>query len=144
MRCTPLPANGPPRPLLQASFLHAESLSGDNRYLCDFCGTKVDALRRVRLRALPPYLCLALQRFYFDPRVRQARNARNALRLGARGEATPMLRRVSGVTWVRAARRRLESTGALSLPSQTFPLSVVLHMHRLSTRPRLWTSSPSR
>ncbi|KAG2448999.1 hypothetical protein HYH02_005753 [Chlamydomonas schloesseri] len=52
-----------------ASLLHPESLSGDNRYLCDFCGTKVDALRRVRLRQLPPYLCLALQRFYFDPRT---------------------------------------------------------------------------
>ncbi|KAG2444722.1 hypothetical protein HXX76_001466 [Chlamydomonas incerta] len=52
-----------------ASLLHAESLSGDNRYLCDFCGVKVDAKRRVRLRAMPPYTCLALQRFYFDPRT---------------------------------------------------------------------------
>ncbi len=55
--------------ILQASLLHAESLSGDNQYRCDFCAAKVDALRRVRLRSLPPYLCLALQRFYFNPNV---------------------------------------------------------------------------
>ncbi|EFJ43553.1 flagellar-specific protein Ssa14 [Volvox carteri f. nagariensis] len=52
-----------------AAILHAESLTGDNRYRCEFCSDKVDALRHVRLRSLPPYLCLALQRFYFDPRT---------------------------------------------------------------------------
>ncbi|GFR39860.1 hypothetical protein Agub_g358, partial [Astrephomene gubernaculifera] len=52
-----------------ASLLHPEALTGDNQYRCEFCAAKVDALRRVRLRSLPPYLCLALQRFYFDPRT---------------------------------------------------------------------------
>lgn len=64
----------PPFPSFsQACLLHAESLSGDNQYRCDFCAAKVDALRRVRLRSLPPYLCLALQRFYFNPNVSSSR-----------------------------------------------------------------------
>ncbi|KAG2495617.1 hypothetical protein HYH03_006217 [Edaphochlamys debaryana] len=52
-----------------AALLHADLLCGDNQYRCDFCARLVDAQRHVRLRALPPYLCLALQRFYFDMRT---------------------------------------------------------------------------
>ncbi|GLI70002.1 hypothetical protein VaNZ11_014736, partial [Volvox africanus] len=52
-----------------AAILHVDHLTGDNRYFCEFCGEKVDALRHVRLRKLPPYLFLALQRFYFNPRT---------------------------------------------------------------------------
>ena len=44
-------------------------LTGDNQYWCEVCGAKVDATRQGALRALPPYLCLSLQRFYFKPEV---------------------------------------------------------------------------
>ena len=51
----------------QASYLEPEVLCGDNQYSCERCARKVDARRQVALRALPPYLCLSLQRFYFKP-----------------------------------------------------------------------------
>jgi ubiquitin C-terminal hydrolase len=54
-------------PYMQASYLEPEVLCGDNQYFCERCATKVDARRQVALRALPPYLCLSLQRFYFKP-----------------------------------------------------------------------------
>lgn len=48
------------------SLLAPEFLCGDNQYSCDFCASKVDATRQLRLRDLPPVLCLSLQRFVFD------------------------------------------------------------------------------
>jgi ubiquitin C-terminal hydrolase len=56
-------------PDAQASYLEPEVLCGDNQYSCERCARKVDARRQVALRALPPYLCLSLQRFYFKPEV---------------------------------------------------------------------------
>ena len=49
--------------------LGEEMLAGDNQYGCEFCNRKVDARRQLRLRTVPPYLCLSLQRFVFDYRV---------------------------------------------------------------------------
>ncbi|PNH10262.1 Ubiquitin carboxyl-terminal hydrolase 26, partial [Tetrabaena socialis] len=74
-----------------ASLLHPESLTGDNRYRCDFCHDKMDALRRVRLRSLPPYLCLALQRFYFDPRTADKAKALDKFRFPLRLDFTAVL-----------------------------------------------------
>ena len=54
----------------QMSALEVEHLTGDNQYACEHCGRKVDATRQLRLRTLPPYLCLSLKRFVFDLRVR--------------------------------------------------------------------------
>ena len=51
--------------------LGEERLEGDNQYLCAFCEAKVDASRQLRLRSVPPYLCLSLQRFVFDLKVRR-------------------------------------------------------------------------
>ena len=50
-----------------------ERLEGDNQYLCAFCEAKVDATRQLRLRSVPPYLCLSLQRFVFDLKARAPR-----------------------------------------------------------------------
>lgn len=66
----------PPSPLLQVAALAPDELVGDNQYFCDFCAAKSDADRRMRLRSLPPYLCLALQRFTYDHQVRAALCAR--------------------------------------------------------------------
>ena len=55
---------------MQASLLGAERLEGDNQYFCGFCQAKVDAQRQIQLASLPPYLCLSLQRFVFDMKVR--------------------------------------------------------------------------
>lgn len=62
---------------LQVAALAPDELVGDNQYFCDFCAAKSDADRRMRLRNLPPYLCLALQRFTYDYQVR-AHHARAA------------------------------------------------------------------
>lgn len=55
--------------LLQVAALAPDELVGDNQYFCDYCAAKSDADRRMRLRSLPPYLCLALQRFTYDHEV---------------------------------------------------------------------------
>lgn len=69
LRCATVHAV-PPSPLLQVAALAPDELVGDNQYFCDFCAAKSDADRRMRLRSLPPYLCLALQRFTYDHQVR--------------------------------------------------------------------------
>ena len=48
---------------------HAELLTGANQYFCSICNAKADAIRQLRLKSLPPYLCLSLQRFVFDMKV---------------------------------------------------------------------------
>lgn len=58
--------------ILQTSYLEPELLCGDNQYFCERCDAKVDATRQMRLRSLPPYLCLSLQRFVFKPEVPSA------------------------------------------------------------------------
>ena len=48
------------------SFVEGEILEGDNAYQCDFCESKVTALRRVCIKNLPNTLVIALRRFEFD------------------------------------------------------------------------------
>ena len=55
---------------MQGTLLGVERLEGQNQYECAFCCRKVDAERQMRLRNLPPYLCISLQRFVFDLKVR--------------------------------------------------------------------------
>ena len=57
------------RPGVQETLLGAEELTGDNQFHCSNCGCKRDATRQMRLRSLPPYLCLSLQRFVFSMKV---------------------------------------------------------------------------
>ena len=59
---------------MQARLLSAELLEGDNRYHCAFCESKVVASRQIRLHSIPPILCLSLQRFVFDMKVRCCRH----------------------------------------------------------------------
>lgn len=59
--------------LCQASLLGEECLEDDNQYFCNFCQSKVNARRQMKLESLPPYLCISLQRFIFDMKV-QARH----------------------------------------------------------------------
>lgn len=56
---------------VQVAALAPDELVGDNQYFCDYCAAKSDADRRMHLRSLPPYLCLALQRFTYDQQVRR-------------------------------------------------------------------------
>jgi ubiquitin C-terminal hydrolase len=53
----------------QVTALEAEMLEGANQYACESCQCKVDAIRQMVLRTLPPYLCLQLNRFVFDLEV---------------------------------------------------------------------------
>ena len=55
--------------------LAEERLDGGNRVACERgCGgARRDAARQLVLRACPPYLCLSLQRFVFDVKVRGRR-----------------------------------------------------------------------
>lgn len=43
-----------------------ELLEGDNKYYCDHCKEKQVATRQLKVKELPPLLCLSLQRFVFD------------------------------------------------------------------------------
>ena len=47
-------------------YLAEERLEGDNKYHCEFCDQKVDAVRAVRLHRLPRFVNFQLKRFVFD------------------------------------------------------------------------------
>jgi len=47
-------------------FVSEEQLDKDNKYFCEKCDKKVDAVRRVRIRRFPPILTLGLNRFEID------------------------------------------------------------------------------
>jgi hypothetical protein len=53
------------------AMLSPEELVGENQYYCEYCAAKQNAQRQMRLRSLPPYLSLNLQRFVFDMKVGQ-------------------------------------------------------------------------
>ena len=48
------------------SFIEGEMLSGDNAYACEKCNAKVDTLKRVVIKDLPPTLIIHLKRFELD------------------------------------------------------------------------------
>jgi ubiquitin C-terminal hydrolase len=48
------------------SFVEGEILENDNAYECDYCESKVTALRRVCIKHLPNILIIVLRRFEFD------------------------------------------------------------------------------
>lgn len=47
-------------------YLAEERLEGDNKYHCEYCDAKVDAVRAVRLHRLPRFVNFQLKRFVFD------------------------------------------------------------------------------
>ena len=47
-------------------FIEPETLTGDNRWRCDKCQTKVDAQKGLHFHTLPPVLTIQLKRFVFD------------------------------------------------------------------------------
>ena len=48
------------------TFIQPETLTGDNRWRCDKCNTKVDAQKGLHFHTLPPVLTIQLKRFVFD------------------------------------------------------------------------------
>ena len=48
------------------SFVQGELLEGDNQWVCEACGHKVDAVKRQSLKTLPQMLCIQLKRFEYD------------------------------------------------------------------------------
>ncbi|KAL7068979.1 ubiquitin carboxyl-terminal hydrolase family protein [Cryptosporidium serpentis] len=49
------------------NFFRHERLTGENQYMCELCGYKTDAIKHCKLRELPPYLHICLQRYIYDP-----------------------------------------------------------------------------
>ncbi|KAI3409918.1 Ubiquitin carboxyl-terminal hydrolase 46 [Globodera pallida] len=47
------------------NFSNMETLSGDQKYLCEMCGSKHEAQKRMRIRKLPQLLALHLKRFKY-------------------------------------------------------------------------------
>ena len=47
-------------------FMEPEQLTGDNRWSCEQCGHKVDALKGLRFETAPKLLTMQLKRFDFD------------------------------------------------------------------------------
>ncbi len=47
-------------------FIEGDRLDGDNRFFCDRCKAKVDAVKRAVLHNLPPLLMVHLKRFEFN------------------------------------------------------------------------------
>ena len=48
------------------TYLAEEVLDGDNKYFCEFCNSRQDAVRRTEINNLPKHLILQLKRFRFD------------------------------------------------------------------------------
>jgi hypothetical protein len=48
-------------------FLAEEKLDASNQYYCDSCARLTDAIKRTKLRRLPPVLTVSILRFSFDP-----------------------------------------------------------------------------
>lgn len=48
------------------NFVRPEHLNGDNKYHCDHCGSKEDAIKGLKFKELPYILVLHLKRFDFD------------------------------------------------------------------------------
>ncbi|KAK9809511.1 hypothetical protein WJX73_006526 [Symbiochloris irregularis] len=75
------------------TLLGAEELAGDNQYRCESCACKRNATRQMRIRALPPHLCLSLQRFVFNmktlTRVKAADKISFPLEMDLSGLVTP-------------------------------------------------------
>jgi ubiquitin carboxyl-terminal hydrolase 40 len=49
-------------------YLSIETLTGDNRYMCELCSKKVDAEKRFYISKVPPVLTFTLNRFKFNPK----------------------------------------------------------------------------
>ncbi len=49
-----------------AKFVQGEVMDGDNRFLCDQCQKKVNAIKRICLSEIPNHLCFTLKRFELD------------------------------------------------------------------------------
>lgn len=63
-------------------FLKEEKLEGENQYMCSFCNCKQNAVRSIRLNALPPVLNLQLLRFVFDVKKGQKKKLNSFLQFG--------------------------------------------------------------
>ena len=48
------------------SVIKGDVLEGDNAYFCEKCGKKVNAVKRMSVKTLPPQLILVLKRFEYD------------------------------------------------------------------------------
>ena len=48
------------------SFIEGEVLDGDNKYFCERCSKKVNAVKRTCIKYLPDQLIISLKRFEFD------------------------------------------------------------------------------
>ena len=48
------------------NYLKVDKLEGDNKYECEKCNKKTNALKGLKFRTLPPILLLHLKRFDLD------------------------------------------------------------------------------
>eukprot|EP00903_Cladosiphon_okamuranus_P007249 g7034.t2 len=79
------------------SYTRPERLSGDNKYFCDNCQEKQDALRSQTLRALPPVLIFSLNRFEFDFETLERVKVKQAFKYPLTLDMEPF---VEGRAWV--------------------------------------------
>jgi ubiquitin C-terminal hydrolase len=59
-----------------AAYVQGELLEGDNQWVCEACGRKVDAVKRQTVKTLPQTLCIQLKRFEYDYETMQRLKAR--------------------------------------------------------------------
>ncbi|KAI0670438.1 cysteine proteinase [Trametes maxima] len=61
------------------ALLEPETLSGDNKYLCQQCDSLQDAKRYVELRELPPVLHFSLLRFVYDVSTMERKKSKQSI-----------------------------------------------------------------
>ncbi|EGR30926.1 ubiquitin specific peptidase 40, putative [Ichthyophthirius multifiliis] len=73
------------------AFITPEILEGDNKYFCENCQQKHDALKGQKIRKLPEILSLSLNRFEFDFEKFQRVKIDSEFKFGLELNATPYL-----------------------------------------------------
>eukprot|EP00929_Paragymnodinium_shiwhaense_P120716 TRINITY_DN92747_c0_g1_i1.p1 TRINITY_DN92747_c0_g1~~TRINITY_DN92747_c0_g1_i1.p1 ORF type:complete len:713 (+),score=131.52 TRINITY_DN92747_c0_g1_i1:211-2349(+) len=67
-------------------FASEERLIDDDRWHCEQCAKRVDAVKRIRLRRCPPVLVVHLKRFAYNMQTNKIRKVRTHLRLCEAGD----------------------------------------------------------
>ncbi len=93
-----------------ASYVQGELLEGDNQWVCEACGRKVDATKRQTVKTLPHTLCIQLKRFEYDYETEQRLKVKDRFEFPQHLDMRPFTR--EGVDDVAAAATADGTPGA--------------------------------
>jgi len=112
-----------------AAFVAPDVLDGDNRYLCEEAGRKVDAVKRVALQTLPRTLVLHLKRFEFQVEYQQLVKNNDFCSFPVRLDMSPYTADALSLSGVPRGEDRGNGAGSLADGSSWYRLAgVIVHV----------------